>query len=127
VTLHDNAEGSGFLQNVVVWLPCDIASHPRRMESSATPLKNMKTLTLLLCNWSETGQLPEHPGSVIFFSPLHIWNICLILLILSSIIAIVLGFLDGFRCSGKILYASGARCHLVTSDPGYFATRDSGL
>jgi hypothetical protein len=36
-------EGSGFFQNVVVWLPHDVALHPRRMESLATPLKNIKT------------------------------------------------------------------------------------
>jgi hypothetical protein len=94
------------------------------MEPLATPLKISK-LTLLLHNWSETGQLPEQPGSVIPPSPFKYGVYALILLILSSIIVIVLGFLDGSRCSGKILYASGARCHLVTSDPAYFASRDS--
>jgi hypothetical protein len=96
------------------------------MEPLATPLKISK-LTLLLHNWSETGQLPEQPGTVIF-SP-FIYGVCalcaLILLIVSSIIVIVLGFLVGPRCSGKILYASGARCHLVTSDHASFASRDS--
>jgi hypothetical protein len=74
------------------------------MASLAAPLKISK-LTLFLLNWPETGQLPEQSGNVIFF-PFVYGIFALILLILSSIIDVVLGFLGGLRCSGKILYAS---------------------
>jgi hypothetical protein len=38
-----HSEGSGFFQNVVVSLPHDVALDLRRMESLATPLRNIKT------------------------------------------------------------------------------------
>jgi hypothetical protein len=114
--LHDAAshgEGSGFFQNVVLWLTCDIASYPRRMESSATPLKKTMKLALFFRNWSKTVHLAEQPGSIIFF-PSYMEYVHCSLLIHCSVIVIVLIFLDCPRCSGKTLYVSGARCHLAT-------------